>query len=142
MGQYGMVLPRFIGKTLQDKPLQVYEDGKQSRCFAFVEDIVDAIVRLVDCPEAKGQIFRLGSTEEVTILKLARKVIRITGSRSNIRFVPYDEAYETRFEDMRRRVSDISKAGHVIGERPKVSIDDIILHMMEYAQKEDLNPHA
>jgi UDP-glucose 4-epimerase len=141
-GQYGMVLPRFIQKALQNEPLQVYGDGGQSRCFTYVQDIVEAVVRLVDCPEAQGQVFNLGSTEEVTILDLARKVIAQTGSRSEIRFLPYDQAYEAGFEDMRRRVPDISKAGRTIGYRPKVSLEEIIRRMVEHARKEEPSRHA
>jgi UDP-glucose 4-epimerase len=141
-GQYGMVLPRFVQKALRGEPLQVYGDGGQSRCFTFVQDIVKAVIQLMDCPEAQGQVFNLGSTEEVTILELAKRVIQHAGSRSEIRFIPYDQAYEAGFEDMRRRVPDISKASRVIGYRPKVSLDEIIQRMVDHVRKGEMNRRA
>ena len=162
-GRYGMVVPRFVQQALRGEPLTVYGDGQQTRCFCDVEDAVRAIIGLAECPEAVGQVFNIGSTEEVTILELARKVLdtvdrlQVQGSRlegprlqvdlppsnlepvtaSNLQsatrivFVPYDQAYEAGFEDMRRRVPDISKIRQYIGWEPKVPLEETLRRMVE-----------
>ncbi len=131
-GRYGMVVPRFVRQALRGEPLTVYGDGQQSRCFADVADVTDAIVRLAEHPGADGGVFNLGNTEEVTILDLARRVIALTGSSSEIVMVPYDQAYEPGFEDMRRRVPDIRRAAALIGYRPRYVLDDTLRRIIAY----------
>jgi UDP-glucose 4-epimerase len=130
-GRYGMVLPRFIKQALEGAPITVYGDGRQSRCFANVSDVVDALVRLVDEPRALGQVFNVGNPEEITIHELARKVKRMTGSNSKIDFIPYDEAYSAGFEDMERRVPCIDKIAALIGFSPKIPLDQTISRIVK-----------
>lgn len=126
VGNYGMVVPRFVQWALAGEPIQVYGDGTQSRCFANVHDVVDAIARLTDANGTSGEVFNVGSNEEVTIAELAERVKARTGSASEIVRVPYDQAYEVGFEDMRRRVPDISKINRAIGWMPSTSLDTTI----------------
>jgi len=130
-GAYGMVLPRFAQQALSNEPVTVYGDGEQSRCFCHVHDVVRALVDLLDTPSAEGDVFNVGSTEEVTMLELAERVIAAAGSSSEIQLVPYDVAYERGFEDMRRRVPDISKIERTIGWRPERELDQIIKEVLE-----------
>jgi UDP-glucose 4-epimerase len=130
-GQYGMVVPRFIQQALAGKPLTVYGDGSQQRCFGYVGDIVNALVILMEHPAAVGQIFNIGNTEEVSILELAQRVIRLTHSRSTIELVPYDVAYEAGFEDMARRIPDLTKIKALIGYKPTVGLDEIIARIAD-----------
>jgi UDP-glucose 4-epimerase len=125
-GRYGMVIPTFVEQALASRPITVYGDGTQSRCFAFVGDVVDALIKLMEHPDAVGQVFNIGSHEEVTILELARRVKSLTNSRSEIVFIPYDAAYEPGFEDMPRRVPDISKVSALVGYRPSRKLDEIV----------------
>lgn len=125
-GRYGMVLPRFIAAAREGRPLRVYEDGLQTRCFCYVHDTVEALVRLQNCAMAQGQIFNVGSDEEITILGLARLVVEILGSRSTIEMVPYSQAYEPGFEDMRRRKPRLDKLATTIGFRPRTPLRTII----------------
>ncbi len=125
-GAYGMVIPRFVAHALEGKPLQVHGDGNQSRCFLHVKDVVGALIRLMEHPGAVGQVFNLGSQEEVTIDELAKRVIQTTGSSSSIEFIPYEEAYEEGYEDMPRRVPDISRITDLIGFRPTMNLEEII----------------
>jgi len=125
-GQYGMVVPRFVQQGLAGKPITVYADGKQTRCFAHVFDVVEALPKLLNLPAARGQIYNLGTDEEVTILELAERVRKITGGRSEIRFVPYETAYVEGFEDMRRRAPDLAKVRQAIGYRPTRRLNDIL----------------
>jgi UDP-glucose 4-epimerase len=125
-GHYGMVIPRFVNQALRDEPLTVYGDGNQQRCFCYVGDIVEALVRLIETPEAYGQVFNLGGTEEVSILELAERIIARSGSSSTLRLIPYDEAYEAGFEDMERRVPNTDRAEQMVGFRPTKALDDII----------------
>jgi UDP-glucose 4-epimerase len=125
-GQYGMVLPRFIAAARAARPLQVYGDGAQTRCFCYVDDTVEALARLMRCPAARGEVFNVGSTEEVSILELARRVIAALGSRSPIEQVPYDAAYAPGFEDMRRRRPAVDKLERFTGFRPATPLDEII----------------
>ncbi|MBM4460848.1 MAG: SDR family NAD(P)-dependent oxidoreductase [Chloroflexi bacterium] len=125
-GRYGMVVPRFVRQALAGEPLTVYGTGQQSRCFADVADVVWAVQRLASHPDAEGQVFNLGSTHEITILELARRVIALTGSRSEIVLMPYEEAYEPGFEDMQRRVPDISRAARLIGYQPRRTLDETL----------------
>lgn len=126
VGNYGMVVPRFVQWALAGEPIQVYGDGTQSRCFANVHDVVDAIARLTDANGTSGEVFNVGSNEEVTIAELAERVKARTGSASEIVRVPYDQAYEVGFEDMRRRVPDISKINRAIGWAPSTPLDTTI----------------
>jgi len=125
-GQYGMVIPRFVEQALRGDPLTVYADGQQTRCFGYVGDIVPVLIDLVECPGAVGQIFNIGSTEEITIEELARKVIALCSSKSKIKFVPYEEVYGKGFEDMHRRVPDVSKVRRQIDYSPQTDLDDTI----------------
>jgi len=126
-GQYGMVLPRFVLQAMNNEPLTVYSDGAQQRCFTYVSDVTSAMIKLMQHPRAEGQIFNIGSNEEISIKALAEKVIKLTNSKSKSVFIPYDEAYEEGFEDMKRRVPDFSKINALIGYEPKVTLDEAIL---------------
>lgn len=130
-GAYGMVIPRFITQALAGEPLKVHGEGKQTRCFLHVRDVADALVKLVEHPLAVGEVFNLGSQEEVTIEELARRVIRLTKSASRIDYVPYEQAYEEGFEDMPRRVPDIAKIHGLIGFQPTMNLDEIIRSVVD-----------
>ena len=125
-GRYGMVLPRFIAAAKRNDPLKVFGDGKQTRCFCFVRDTVEALVRLQNCPAARGEIFNVGGTEEICITDLAKLVIGTLGSKSEIEFVSYDDAYLPGFEDMRRRKPVIEKLVRTTGFRPETTLREII----------------
>lgn len=131
-GQYGMVVPRFISQARRGEPITVYGDGTQRRCFTWVGDVVQALIALSQHPDAVGEIFNLGNTEEVTILELAERAKGLTGSRSPITFVPYEQAYAEGFEDMPRRVPSIEKAHRLIGYRPTLGLDGILKSVNEY----------
>ncbi len=131
-GQYGMVIPSFVRQALAGRPITVYGDGKQSRCFGYVGDVVGALVRLMDNPASVGQVFNIGSNEEVTILELAERIKGLTNSDSEIVFIPYDEAYEEGFEDMPRRVPDITKIDAHVGFKPEMKLDGILQSVIEY----------
>jgi nucleoside-diphosphate-sugar epimerase len=131
-GRYGMVIPTFVKQALSGRPITVYGDGKQTRCFGYVGDVVGALTKLMDHPEAVGKVFNVGSNEEISILALAERVKKLTQSKSEIVFVPYDEAYEEGFEDMPRRVPDISKVGDLIGFRPEMSLDGILNTVIDF----------
>jgi UDP-glucose 4-epimerase len=125
-GQYGMVLPTFVRQALASEPITVYGDGTQSRSFTSIADVVECLMRLVKEPKAVGGVFNIGNGQEVTILALAEKVKAATGSSSKIVLVPYDEAYEAGFEDMRRRVPDLTRVNRLVGYEAKVQLDEII----------------
>ena len=129
-GRYGMVIPRFVRQALSGEPVTIYGDGQQSRCFAYVEDVVRGVVALADCPEAVGQVYNVGSTEEVTIEQLAQRVIALSGSQSELVYIPYGEAYEEGFEDMLRRVPDIRKIRDAVGWEPTVDLDGILTRVI------------
>ena len=131
-GRYGMVVPRFVRQALRGEALCVFGDGQQSRCFGDVADVIGAVVKLADHPEAIGQVFNIGNTEEVTILGLAERVIALTGSPSAIQMVPYEQAYAPGFEDMRRRVPSLKKINKLIGYTPRYNLDDILKRVIEY----------
>jgi UDP-glucose 4-epimerase len=131
-GQYGMVIPTFVRQALAGRPITVYGTGDQTRCFGFVGDVVGALVSLMDKDESVGEVFNIGSNEEVSINHLAEKVRELTGSKSEIVHVPYDEAYEEGFEDMPRRVPDISKVGALTGFKPTVKLEEILNTVIEY----------
>ena len=126
-GRFGMVLPRFIAAAKRGDPLKVYGDGRQTRCFCFVADTVEALVRLQNCQAARGEVFNIGSTEEISIHALAALVIDTLGSKSQIQFVPYSEAYAPGFDDMRRRRPKLEKLAAAIAFRPMTTLRDIIL---------------
>ena len=132
---YGMVIPRFVEQALAGEPLTVYGDGGQSRCFCDVSDVVRALLGLMDEPKAIGDVFNVGSTEEVTIAQLASRVIEATGSSSEVRLIPYEEAWEQGFEDMRRRVPDIAKIRDLTGWTPALLLDQIIENVVSQARE-------
>ncbi|HEV2707732.1 MAG TPA: GDP-mannose 4,6-dehydratase [Pyrinomonadaceae bacterium] len=131
-GQYGMVIPTFVKQALAGRPITVYGTGEQTRCFGYVGDVVGALIKLMDKEEAVGGVYNIGSNEEVTIMELARRVKELTNSTSEIVRVAYDEAYEEGFEDMPRRVPDISKINALVGFRPEMSLDGILRKVIEY----------
>ena len=133
-GRYGMVIPRFVAQGLAGETITVHGDGKQSRCFAHVDDVVGALTRLIGHPEARGQVFNVGNDEEVTILQLAERVRTLTGDRSRIKLVPYSEAYAAGFEDMARRVPDLGKIKKLIGYRPTLTLDQILADVLNHQQ--------
>jgi UDP-glucose 4-epimerase len=134
-GRYGMVVPRFVRQALDGEPITVYGDGRQSRCFTDVEDAVRATLALALAPNAVGDVFNIGTTHELTIQELAERVRALAGSVAPIRFVPYEEAYQPGFEDLRRRVPDIRKAERVAGYQPRVPLDEtlhrVIAHLRD-----------
>jgi UDP-glucose 4-epimerase len=125
-GRYGMVLPRFIAAAKAGEPLKVYGDGAQSRCFGFVHDVVEALVRLQKCEAARGEIFNIGGTEEVSILELAQFVVATLGSKSKIELIPYDQAYAPGFDDMRRRKPCVEKLERCVNFKPQTTLREII----------------
>jgi UDP-glucose 4-epimerase len=132
-GRYGMVIPNFVKQALLGHPLTVYGDGTQTRCFTYVTDVVGQLVALAEEPRAVGGVFNVGNDrEEVTILDLARRVLSRTASRSGIELVPYDRAYEEGFEDMNRRVPDLSKLRALTGYEPRVQLDEILDRVVAY----------
>jgi UDP-glucose 4-epimerase len=137
-GRYGMVVPNFVKAALSRRPLHVFGDGTQSRCFTYVSDVVAALLQLAEREEAVGQVFNVGNDrEEITILDLARRVKERTGSTSEIALVPYDQAYEEGFEDMQRRVPDLSKIRALVGYEPKVHLDEILDRVAAYFSSDD-----
>jgi len=134
-GQYGMVLPTFVRQALSGQPITVFGDGTQTRSFTYVADVVDALVKLAQEPRAIGEVFNIGNTEEVTIADLAERVKRMTDSASLVQFIPYDQAYEAGFEDMPRRVPDISKVRNLVGYEPRLSLDEIVCRVVEHFRK-------
>jgi UDP-glucose 4-epimerase len=131
-GQYGMVIPTLVKQALAGRPLTVYGTGKQTRCFAYVGDVVRALLALVDHPDAVGNVFNIGSNEEVSISHLAERIRQLTNSGSEIVYIPYNEAYEEGFEDMPRRVPDIGKIGALVGFRPEMNLDGILHEVIAY----------
>ncbi|MET0163550.1 MAG: NAD-dependent epimerase/dehydratase family protein [Vicinamibacterales bacterium] len=131
-GRYGMVIPNFVRQALAGEPITVFGDGTQSRAFTHVTDVVGALIRLVSEPKAIGQVINIGTTEEITIRKLAERVRALSGSHSPIKLVPYDEAYESGFEDMPRRLPDLTKIQGLIGYAPAHTLDDILAQVIEY----------
>jgi UDP-glucose 4-epimerase len=130
-GRYGMVIPRFVRQAIDNDPVTIYGDGTQSRCFTYVGDVVRAVIALADHPDALGQVYNIGSTEEVTIEELARRTVALAGSQSELVHIPYQQAYEAGFEDMQRRVPDIHKVQSLVGWQPTVDLDGILLSVIE-----------
>jgi UDP-glucose 4-epimerase len=133
-GQYGMVIPTFVRQALAGQPITVFGDGTQRRSFTYVGDVVDGLVRLMQEPKAVGQVFNIGNGEEISMRALAEKVKAMTGSGSEIVTIPYDQAYEAGFEDMPRRVPDISKIRGLVGYEPKVQLDEILARVIDYVR--------
>jgi len=131
-GRYGMVVPNFVRQALSGEEITVYGDGKQRRCFTHVLDAVGALIGLAEHPSAVGEVYNVGSTNEVTIFELAERIKRLTGSESEIKLIPYHDAYEEGFEDMMRRVPDITKIRELIGYEPRHSLDQILESVFEY----------
>ncbi len=131
-GLYGMVVPRFIQQALRDDPITVYGDGKQTRTFTFIDDVVEAIYRLIKCEKGAGEVVNIGGTEEITIADLAHKIKELSGSNSEIVFIPYDKAYGKDFEDMMRRVPSVDKLKALIGFIPETPLDQILKNTIEY----------
>jgi UDP-glucose 4-epimerase len=123
-GEYGMVVPRFVNQALKNEPLSVYGEGDQSRTFTFIEDAIGAILNMVDKDDCIGEIINIGGTEEIKIVDLAKKIIKISGSLSRIEFIPYKRVYGKDFDDMKRRVPSLKKAGKLLNFKPKYSLDE------------------
>jgi len=134
-GQYGMVIPNFVRQALASEPITVFGDGTQSRSFTHVHDVVGALLKLVAEPQAVGKVVNIGNTQEVTILQLAERVKALSGSKSPIKLIPYEEAYESGFEDMPRRVPDLTRVKSLIGYEPKNDLDDILTQVIDYFRK-------
>lgn len=159
-GQYGMVMPRFVQQALAGQPITVYGDGQQSRCFCDVADVVRAIVALAECPEAVGRVFNIGTMSEVTILSLARRILQLVNDLggatpqangwvdwngehdARVVLVPYTQAYDAGFEDMRRRVPDISRIAATIGWAPEIPLDETIRRIIAFVRASALASHV
>jgi UDP-glucose 4-epimerase len=135
VGHYGMVVPRFVSAALKSEPLSVYGSGDQIRCFCHVDDAVRALLLVMDSDKAVGEVFNVGNNQQISIMELAKKVIEITGSTSSIEKIAYEKAYPEGFEDMQRRVPDISKINRVLGWAPEIKLDQIIKDIAAYNSK-------
>ncbi len=134
-GQYGMVVPRFVQKALRDEPVSIYGSGQQSRCFCGVSDVVDAVIGLMNCEDAQGNVFNIGSMEEITIEGLADKVIELTGSKSTKEYVSYEQAYGRPIEDMMRRIPSLERINNAIGWKPKKKLTEILEEIIDSEKK-------
>jgi len=132
VGNYGMVVPRFIEQALSEEPITIYGDGNQTRSFAYVSDVVNGVITLASHPGAVGEIFNLGAEEKITISNLAKKIKSLTKSSSEIVYLPYEEVYGEGFEDMRHRIPDTTKIRKLIGYAPIVGLDDALKKTIEY----------
>lgn len=130
-GSYGMVIPRFVGQALKNQPITIFGDGTQTRCFCHVSDIVDGVLALSEHPEAFGKVFNLGGDQEVSISDLARQVVELVGSESELEYISYDAAYEEGFEDMTRRVPNTTRARQLVGFEPLIKLEDIIQSVID-----------
>jgi UDP-glucose 4-epimerase len=135
VGHYGMVVPRFVSAALKNERLSVYGSGEQIRCFCHVDDAVKALLLVMDSEKAVGEVFNVGNNQQVTIMELAKKVIELTGSSSTIEKIAYEKAYPEGFEDMQRRVPDISKIKQVLGWEPEINLDQIITDIAAFNSK-------
>lgn len=131
-GRYGMVIPNFVRQALTGQPVTVYGDGSQSRCFTHVSDAIGALIAIAEHPDATGEVYNIGSHNEATILELAERIKKMTGSNSPIELVAYDKAYEEGFEDMMRRVPDLTKIGKLIGYKPSFNLDEILQSVIDF----------
>ncbi len=129
---YGMVMPRFIEQALKNEPITIYGTGKQTRCFIHIKDVIKALIELIQEPKAVGEVFNIGSQEEISIEQLAEQIIKLTNSSSKIEYIPYEQAYEEGFEDMQRRVPDITKINKLIGFKPTYILPEIIKDIVTY----------
>ena len=132
VGQYGMVVPRFVTAALRNEPIHVYGSGDQIRCFCHVSDAIKALLLVIDSEKAIGQVFNVGNNQQISIMDLAKKVIEVTGSKSEIKKIPYSEAYPAGFEDMQRRVPDISKIKNLLGWSPEIGLEQIIRDITDF----------
>ena len=132
VGDYGMVVPRFVSAALRNEPINVYGSGDQIRCFCHVGDAIRALLLVIDSDKAIGEVFNIGNNQQISIMDLAKKVIEITGSKSEIRKIPYSEAYPEGFEDMQRRIPDISKIKNALGWSPEIGLDQIIRDIADF----------
>jgi len=130
-GQYGMVVPRFVKNAVNNEPITIYGTGKQSRCFCYVADVVEAIIGLMESEQATGRVFNIGSNEEITIEALAQKIIELTASKSQKAYISYEQAYGKPIEDMHRRVPDISRIKETIGWQPRTKLDEALKRIIE-----------
>jgi len=135
-GEYGMVLPRFVTQALNGEPLTIYGTGEQRRSFTWVGDVVSVLIQLAEDPRAVGEIYNIGGTEEITMKSLAELCIAVTQSSSKTVFVPYEEAYEEGFEDMERRVPSLDKIQRLIGFKPTLSLEEIVVRVTEYMRSD------
>ncbi len=131
-GRYGMVVPRFVKQALQNKPITVYGDGNQTRCFTYVEDVVNAVYLLLNTDKAIGKVVNIGNDVPISIYNLALKIKELTNSKSEIKFISYDKAYESGFEDMQHRQPDVSLLKEITGFRPKVNLEDTLIKIINY----------
>lgn len=138
-GRYGMVIPNFVEQALRGEAITVYGDGSQTRCFTHVSDVAGALMNLIEHPQAVGEVYNIGSDHEVSILQLAERVKALTNSTSPIEFLPYEKAYEKGFEDMLRRVPDVSKIQTLIGYRPTFTLDEILTSVIEFQRGKPVN---
>ena len=136
-GRYGMVIPSFVDQALTGKPITVFGDGSQTRSFAYVGDVVQALLALLKEPSAVGQVFNIGNDREISILDLAKTVKRLTGSDSEIRKIPYEKAYEAGFEDMPRRVPDLRKIKKLLGWAPTVTLEELLAKILAHVGQEE-----
>ena len=136
VGHYGMVVPRFVSAALKNEPLSVYGSGDQIRCFCHIDDAVRALLLVMDSDKAVGEVFNVGNNQQITIMELAKKVIELTGSTSSIEKIAYEKAYPEGFEDMQRRVPDISKIKQVLGWSPEIKLDQIIKDIAAFNSKQ------
>ena len=142
IGSYGMVVPRFVDQALAGGPLEVYDDGRQVRCFAHVADVIRGILDLMACPAAAGRVFNLGSDEAVSIRGLAEKVARLVDPGLTIHHIPYSQAYAPSFEDIRQRVPDLTRIRETIGYRPHYGLDDILRAVIAWRRESSTRPIA
>ena len=131
-GQYGMVVPRFVQSALLGQPLTVHGDGTQTRCFTYIGDVINALIAMAENEKAVGDVFNVGSDQEISIRELAERVLKLTGSNSEIRYIPYEESYGKGFTDIKRRVPDITKIQKLTGWTPKVQLDDLLMTVIDY----------
>jgi UDP-glucose 4-epimerase len=136
-GRYGMVVPRFVDRALRNEPLLIYGTGRQRRCFAHVDDVVEATVALMNCPQAPGRVYNIGATEEISIEALADRIIALTGSRSEKQYLSYEEAYGKAFDDMMRRVPSLERIEQMVGYRPQHALDETLQAVIEDRKDRD-----
>jgi UDP-glucose 4-epimerase len=135
-GQYGMVIPRFVKAALEGMPIEVYGDGKQTRCFGYVKDVVNGMIALADDAASYGHVYNIGSSEEISIELLAKRIKELTGSSSEIRYIPYEQAYSHAFDDLRRRVPSLDKIQKRAGYQHKTSLDQTLKIIIEWMRQE------